>query len=218
MAKLTGPLLSMNARGQIGKTLVAAKWKGIPYMRQYVVPANPRTTAQQAVRGMFALLREMYKLAPAVLRAPWDAFATGRPFTGMNKFVGENVRLLNGETDMALFLGSPGARGGLPPASVSAAPTANPGEIEVTFVLPTQLPDGWTVNSIAATGFPDQDPSGGIFTGPLVADSELAPATEVVLTGLPTGDLCVVSGWVIYDRPDGTLAYSVGLADTATPA
>jgi len=43
MSKLTGPLLSFGARGQIGKAMVTSTWKGVPYARQYVVPANPQT-------------------------------------------------------------------------------------------------------------------------------------------------------------------------------
>lgn len=217
MAKLTGPLLSFGAKGQLGKAMVTASWKGIPYARQYVVPANPRTTAQQAVRTTFALLREMYKLAPAALRAPWEAFVTGRPFVPVNKFVGENLRLVNGKTDMTDFEGSPGARGGLPPAAIAAAPTANPGEIAVTVTVPDQLPDGWTINSAVACGFPDQDPS-GIFTGPLVTNVDLNDPYVPTLTGLPTATLCVVSAWLVYNKPDGSLAYSVSLTDTATPA
>lgn len=217
MAKLTGPLLSFGARGQIGKAMVTANWRGIDYARQYVIPANPRTTAQQANRGRFALLREMYKLSPAVLIAPWTAFATGRPFLPVNKYVGENNRLLNGEVDMQAFIGSPGARGGLPPQSVTASDSGLGDSIDVDFVLPAQLPDGWAVNSVAAAAFPDQDPTTGIFTGPLVAGSEDAPATQVVLGGLPTVS-CVVVGWIVYDKPDGSLAYSVSLGDTATPS
>lgn len=216
MAKLTGPLLSFGSKGQIGKAMVTASWRGIPYARQYVVPANPRTTAQQANRTMFALLREMYKLAPSVLRAPWDAFATGRPFLGVNKFVGENIRLMNGQTDMQLFLGSPGARGGLPPVSVAAAENGTPGELEVTVTVPTQLPDGWTVTSVAAAAFDDQDPT-GIFAGPLVADTVAAPGDVVTLAGLTSAVLNVAVGWVLYEKPDGKTAYSVSLATTATP-
>ena len=100
MAKISAPLLSMGATGSIGDAITFGTWRGISYARQKVTPANPRTAAQQANRQRFALLREMWKLAPAVLRAPWTAFAAGRPFTDMNKFVGENVRTLNGQMDV----------------------------------------------------------------------------------------------------------------------
>src|SRR5690606_16143033 len=137
MAKLTGPLLSFGARGQIGKAMVTAKWRGVDYARQYVIPANPRTTAQQANRTRFAFLREMWKLAPAVVVEPWTAFAAGRPFTNMNKFVGENNRVLNGESDLQNFIGSPGARGGLPPQALSATTGNSAGEIDVAITVPS---------------------------------------------------------------------------------
>lgn len=51
MAKLKAPLLSLGAAGQIGKTIVFFPWKGINAAREYVVPANPKTTPQNDQRG-----------------------------------------------------------------------------------------------------------------------------------------------------------------------
>ena len=51
MAKLTGPCFSLRASGQLAKTLVYFGWKGLNVLRSYVVPANPRTTAQVAHRA-----------------------------------------------------------------------------------------------------------------------------------------------------------------------
>ncbi len=51
MAKLKAPLLSLGASGAIGKTLVFFPWKGIDCVREYVVPANPKSTAQNTQRG-----------------------------------------------------------------------------------------------------------------------------------------------------------------------
>jgi len=51
MSKLSGPLFSLSASGQLAKTLVFAKWKGVDYARQYVIPANPNSAAQQTQRG-----------------------------------------------------------------------------------------------------------------------------------------------------------------------
>jgi len=215
MAKLTGPLLSFGSRGQIGKAMVTASWRGISYARQYVIPSNPRTIAQQANRTRFAFLREMHKLASATIRAPWDAFATGRPFTGVNKFVGENNRLLVGEVDLEQMIMSPGARGGLPPASVSAAAGAGAGEIDVTIVPPTQLPSGWTVVECAAAAVVDQDPV-GLFTGPIVSGTDATSPYVINLAGFAAGASCMAFGWVVYEKPDGKLAYSVSISDPVT--
>ena len=40
MAKVTGPLFSLSASGQIAKTLVFMKWKGIDDVRKYIVNAD----------------------------------------------------------------------------------------------------------------------------------------------------------------------------------
>lgn len=217
MAKVTGPLLSMGARGTIGKSIVMASWKGVKYARQHVTPANPRTTAQQANRTRFALLREVYKLAPAIVRAPWEAFVQGRPLMAVNKFVGENNRLLNGELDMLLAQMSPGARGGLPPVSVVAAAGLATGEVVVTVEVPDTLPDGWTVTAAHAAALVDQDPT-GLFSGNFVAGSDVAPPYEVTLAGFEAGQALVAYGWVEYAKPDGKAAYSVSLSDAVNAA
>jgi hypothetical protein len=51
VAKLKAPLLSLGASGAIGKTLVFFNWKGIDVAREYVIPANPKSTAQNTQRG-----------------------------------------------------------------------------------------------------------------------------------------------------------------------
>lgn len=216
MARTTAPLLSFDARGQLAKTMVYSSWKGIPYVRRHVIPANPRTTAQQTVRKTFALLREMWKLGPAQLYDTWNSFAQGRPFTGMNKLVGENVRVLNGETDMNNFIGSPGSKGGLPPVSFVAVAGGAPGEIDVTFVNATP-PSGWTLVSNVTLWFKDQPPD-GIFVGPIAAHTEAGPGLTYTITGLDTGDDYQVVGWTIWTKPDGTTAYSVGITDQAAAA
>jgi hypothetical protein len=51
MAKLKAPLFSLGASGQLGKALVFFGWKGLNVVREHVVPANPKTTAQNTQRG-----------------------------------------------------------------------------------------------------------------------------------------------------------------------
>ena len=51
MAKLKGPLFSLGATQQIGKTLVYFPWKGLNVAREYVVPTNPNTAPQQTQRA-----------------------------------------------------------------------------------------------------------------------------------------------------------------------
>ncbi|MBA7524591.1 hypothetical protein ES705_16732 [subsurface metagenome] len=51
MAKLKGPLFSLGASGQVAKSLVYFPWKGLNVVREFVVPANPKTTLQTTQRG-----------------------------------------------------------------------------------------------------------------------------------------------------------------------
>lgn len=214
MAKTTGPLLSFGARGSLGKTMVASKWRGVPYMRQHVIPTNPNTLAQQGVRKLFAFLREMWKVAPAEVLDTWNAFAQGRPFLGVNKWVGENVRVLNGDALMTDTIWSPGARGGPAPATAIFAAGGASGEIDVTWTLPT-APNGWTILGASVTAVKDQDPT-GFFVGPFLGDTEAAPGLTYTFTGLDGGDDYVVGLWLTWTKPDGSIAYSVSVSDTVT--
>jgi len=50
MAKLTGPLFSLDARGKLGSALVFIGWKGLKTVRQWLKPANPQSADQGDVR------------------------------------------------------------------------------------------------------------------------------------------------------------------------
>lgn len=56
MAKVTAPLMSMDASGKFGGALVFGKWKGRPTVRKLVTPSNPQTTGQTEARNMIRVL------------------------------------------------------------------------------------------------------------------------------------------------------------------
>lgn len=194
--------------------MVFSKWRGVPYVRQHVVPSNPRTVRQQSVRKSFALLREIFKLAPPALIAPWNAFAVGRPFTGMNKFVGENQRVLNGQTSLDNFIASPGAKGGLPPSLITlTSPVA--GHIHVVATLP-DLPDGWTASGAYGVALKQQAPDDFFTGGATVGSETVTPFSTFDITGLDSDQEYVVAVWLTQSRPDGSTAYSVSVSDVIT--
>ena len=216
MAKLTGPLLSFSALGTIAKTVTYSRWKGIDFARQRVIPANPNTLEQQATRTVFSMLSDMWKFAPALAIAPWNANAIGRPYTGRNRFMGDNVEVLRGDLVMDAFLGSPGALAGPATPPISAAYGVP--SITVTLAPPT-LPLGWTIQAAVAIAFPDQDPAVA-FVGPVIAGEDaVTPFTTVVLdvTAGPAG-IYQVSGWYRFLRDDGRVAYGLSAQDQATKA
>lgn len=73
MAKLKAPLLSLGASGAVGKALVFGNWKGLDVVREYVVPANPRTTGQTTQRGYLTLAVTRIHWAQARASNPLDA-------------------------------------------------------------------------------------------------------------------------------------------------
>ena len=207
MAKTTAPLHSLGASGSIAKTAVFSKWRGIPYVRQHVIPANPNTSGQQATRNVFRTMSEMWKLMPTLGVDPWNAFATGRPFVGRNAYIGQNVQAMRGEVDQDLAVGSPGAKGGLPPTGLTITTTVG-GGIEVDAAVPA-VPTGWTITTATLLVWPDQDPAIA-FVGPFAADSDAVPA-DLAITGLATVNH-QVRVWLVWAKPDTSVAYSVALS------
>lgn len=55
MAKVVGPLFSLEARGALGEALVYFPWKGTNAVRQWTKPTNPRDIDQQIVRQKLSL-------------------------------------------------------------------------------------------------------------------------------------------------------------------
>jgi hypothetical protein len=214
MAKITGPLLSIGARGAIGKTLVAAEWKGQKYMRQYVIPANPRTTEQTVTRNTFSMLNGFWLVAPALARAPWTANAVGQRYTDRNKVIAENMPALRNELDMANFIGSPGALGGPPLESISVSTGTTPGGVDVT-ATPGTAPSGWTLEGVVFMAFPDQDPADP-FGGPIIVLEDTTSTFGGNLAGLGNATPVIVTAWPRWTRPDARVAYGASLVDTGT--
>lgn len=73
--------------GQAGKAGVFAKWKGRQYRRAYVIPANPNTTMQQAVRGYFTNAIAAWHTYHSIQRLVYSYLATGLVMSGFNLLV-----------------------------------------------------------------------------------------------------------------------------------
>lgn len=97
MAKLTGPLLSIAAQGQVAKTLVFADWKGVKYARQYTVPANPNTSGQQTQRGyMTSAVADYHDTTNQLIaldktNLDREALYRSSPMSGFNVYVQNQV-------------------------------------------------------------------------------------------------------------------------------
>jgi len=115
MAKVTAPLLSLAASGKIANTLVASVWKGVPYMRQYVVPANPNTPAQSTHRACFTAAVAAWRsyLTGAPIREDWRVFAgiQSGSMSNFNAAAGEMVTALKADGDASFVVSKVGTAG-----------------------------------------------------------------------------------------------------------
>lgn len=86
MAKVVSPLLSLDASGTFGDTLVYAKWKGIKYVRKWVIPQNPKTALQVAQRDLFSSAVDGWH-GQTDRQDAFDAAVAGLPLSGFNYYV-----------------------------------------------------------------------------------------------------------------------------------
>jgi len=92
MARVTGPLFSMDASGQVGKAIVFAKWKGRAYVREYVIPENPDLPKQHNVRLAFILMVELWQDQDAPSKLEWETYAKPFAMSGFNAFMGRGMQ------------------------------------------------------------------------------------------------------------------------------
>lgn len=214
MATITGPLISLGARGTLAKTATFSSWRGRPYVRQRVIPANPRTTGQVEQRTLFAYLQALWKVSPALIQEVWTLAAKGLPITDRNSFSQKNLKAITrtGIT-LANILLSDGAKGGTP--LVSASIVAAGGTITITPTTPP-VPTGWTLTGVIGAAVRDVDPQTSVIYDVAAVENDVSPY-HCAVTGLQTGDLYVWAAWVKWLKPDGTIAYSPQISGTATP-
>jgi len=65
MARVSGPMMSIDASGKFANTMVFSIWKGRNYVRKHFIPANNPTTAQLGFRATFGDAILAWKTIPA---------------------------------------------------------------------------------------------------------------------------------------------------------
>ncbi len=90
MATVKGPLFSLAASGSLAGAIVFSTWKGRPYVREHVVPANPKSQAQLGVRQMLKFLSQYWDSLTPGERADWEEPAAVTNISPFNAFVAYN--------------------------------------------------------------------------------------------------------------------------------
>jgi hypothetical protein len=79
---------------------VLSNWHGRPYVRQRVVPLNPNTLNQQAVRQSLGRLPELWRWLELQVKTVLDDYAISYRMSGYNWFVRQNrVKEMTYDTD-----------------------------------------------------------------------------------------------------------------------
>lgn len=212
MATVTAPLLSFGASGQVAKSQVYSTWKGRPYVRRHVVPSNPQTAEQTLTRNAFTWLQQVYKFAPSVVTDAWAAYIAGRVMTGRNAFTKSNLPLLRTASDLSDMVLSPGALGGMPPATFTVTPGNN--QLTLAGTLPADVPTGWTNPVFVFAAIKDQDPQSDVDYTITYATDDATAFSQI----LSLADMTAYMGFAFikWTRPDGRFAYSPSLSASGT--
>lgn len=211
MAKVTAPNLSMGSSGTVGKTLVNGSWRGVNYVRQYVMPANPKTAEQTKTRSVFAFLCAVYKTINAAVQAAWVLYAKGQSFTDRNAWISQNLTALRTATDLKGMVFSPGAKGGIVAHQMTIVPGT--GSLSVTLTSPS-LPTGWTITAAHVVAIKDGDPhTDNAVTTTAYGTATTSPFTVALTVAAGTYD---VFGYFQFAKTDGSTAYGPSITDQGT--
>ena len=89
MVRVTGPFLSLDARGTLANTMTGSFWKGINYIRVRVVPHNPQSTKQTAIRDVMTdgVSKWRFGMISQLHKNYWNTYAKGLAESGFNRFM-----------------------------------------------------------------------------------------------------------------------------------
>jgi hypothetical protein len=87
VAKVVGPAMSIDARGQLGKAIIYQGRPGGTIVTRYKVPRDPKTAAQRCRRTLFDASWDTWCLLSQEEKDYWNDLAKGQCLTGYNLWV-----------------------------------------------------------------------------------------------------------------------------------
>lgn len=142
MVKVVGPMFSFDASGTLANAATFSKWKGRNYVRQRVVPSNPKSALQVSVRAMMRFLSQAWASVSSTPRGSWEDRAEQSNVSPFNAFVGHNMARWDrfdapGQTD-------PVEETGTQPVATLDSATGGDSHVDLEFDVVT-LNDVWGV-------------------------------------------------------------------------
>jgi len=137
--KAQAPFLSIGASGSFAGVMTASSWKGRPYIRQLVTPANPKSAMQTAFRAMFKFLSQNWAALSDADKSSWEERAAQSNVSPFNAYMAYNQdlwgRALGPKVD-------PTETGATPPTLNAWSAAAGVRSVTLTLDIDS-VEDGW---------------------------------------------------------------------------
>lgn len=152
MARVAAPLMSLDASGTIAKAIVYSKWKGRPYVRVRVVPANPRSGLQVGMRAGITGAPDLWNnTLNANYRKAWNDAVGAEAISGFNLFTRQSQKNIRSNYGPSVLYPST-ARAETPAAPAAPGATQDGVDMDLAWTVePAAL--AYLVFHSATTGF-----------------------------------------------------------------
>jgi len=142
MVKLHGPCMSLAASRSIANIITFSNWKGRPYARQLVTPANPKSVLQVSTRAMMRFLSQAWASIGSTPQGSWDDKAAALNVSPFNAYIRDNLQ--RWREFQAPGASDPAGETGVEPVATLDSATGGPSYCDVQFTI-TTLNDVWGV-------------------------------------------------------------------------
>lgn len=133
MARVQAPLMSLSASGTLASAITFSSWKGRPYVRTRVVPANPRTGLQTGMRAGITVAPQIWNdHFDAAMRAAWNAGVGAEAISGFNLMCRQGQQNIRNNYGPAGVYPSTGCAG-TPAAPVGPAAAQDGVDMDLTW-------------------------------------------------------------------------------------
>lgn len=151
MVKLNAPLMSFDASGTVANAVTFAKWKGRPYARVRVVPANPKTPKQVGIRAVVKFLGQQWASLDDTAKSSWQELATQTNVSPFNAFVGKNA--YDWRSQLYPTKTHPAARASTAPSTPTITITAGTRQASIAIAAGSTKPTwGYSIHRSQQTG------------------------------------------------------------------
>ncbi len=152
MAVVKGPLMSMDARKSVGKTITFTHWKGRNTIRKTVKPHNPKSGLQTGMRAGVRFMSQAYKNLSATTKTRWSNLYKTKKITGLNSMLRFNQPRVR--QNLGIFSDNTNTPAAAEAAPTSPVATAQPKSVSISWVDSAGANDyGTLIYMSVTTGF-----------------------------------------------------------------